>query len=48
MTPAGSAALEELPKVVEYLEEADPRRSETPLSVQAIRRELGLEGPGID
>lgn len=46
-TPAGRAALEELLKVMEYLEEGDPSRSETPLSVRTIRRELGLEDPGI-
>ncbi|MFN8467325.1 MAG: antitoxin Xre/MbcA/ParS toxin-binding domain-containing protein [Caldilineaceae bacterium] len=45
-TPAGRAALEELLKIMEYLEEGDPGRSETPLSVQAVRRELGLVDPG--
>ena len=46
-TPAGRAELEELLKVMDYLEEGDPGRSETPLSVRAIRRELGLEDPGM-
>ncbi len=45
-TPAGRAALEELFKAMEYLEQGDPSRSQTPLAVESIRRELGLEAGG--
>ena len=41
-TAQGRAQLEEILKVIEYLEEENPTMQGTPYSAQALRREFGL------